>query len=129
MKGNDSCRPITITWMNKGSDSSWKLVASKRRMKRRAVSNWTFELTKTFKISLSDDPYYCGLRARIPNFAKSKSQKEKEANALYARLPAHSKSAMALQHSPYGPVGHYAAWPPQQGRGYIDNGERSAKFF
>jgi len=25
-----------------------------------------------------DDPYYCGLRARIPNFAKSKAQKEKE---------------------------------------------------
>ncbi|XP_023342300.1 uncharacterized protein LOC111712024 [Eurytemora carolleeae] len=25
-----------------------------------------------------DDPYYCGLRARIPNFAKSKSQKERE---------------------------------------------------
>ena len=36
----------------------------------------------------SDDPYYCGLRARIPNFAKSKAQREKEANALYARLPA-----------------------------------------
>jgi hypothetical protein len=27
-----------------------------------------------------DDPYYCGLRARIPNFAKSKAQKEKEAS-------------------------------------------------
>merc|ERR550532_2747167 len=26
----------------------------------------------------NDDPYYCGLRARIPNFAKSKAQKEKE---------------------------------------------------
>merc|ERR1719245_742658 len=25
-----------------------------------------------------DDPYYCGLRARIPNFAKSRAQKEKE---------------------------------------------------
>ena len=36
-----------------------------------------------------DDPYYCGLRARIPNFAKSKAQREKEANAIYARLPAH----------------------------------------
>merc|ERR1719516_764842 len=30
-----------------------------------------------------DDPYYCGLRARIPNFAKSKAQKEKDA-AKYA---------------------------------------------
>ena len=39
----------------------------------------------------SDDPYYAGLRARIPNFAKSKAQKEKEREALYARLPAHSQ--------------------------------------
>lgn len=31
-----------------------------------------------------DDPYYCGLRARIPNFAKSKAQKEKEAK--YGRI-------------------------------------------
>ena len=31
------------------------------------------------KQSKKDDPYYCGLRARIPNFAKSKAQKEKEA--------------------------------------------------
>ena len=29
-------------------------------------------------IFFSDDPYYCGLRARIPNFAKSRAQKEKE---------------------------------------------------
>jgi len=39
----------------------------------------------------ADDPYYCGLRARIPNFAKSKAQREKEANALYARLPAENR--------------------------------------
>ena len=25
-----------------------------------------------------DDPYYCGLRARIPNFAKSQKQKDRE---------------------------------------------------
>ena len=31
------------------------------------------------KQSKKDDPYYCGLRARIPNFAKTKAQKEKEA--------------------------------------------------
>jgi len=34
-----------------------------------------------------DDPYYCGLRARIPNFAKSKSQKDREAKyALIGRM-------------------------------------------
>jgi hypothetical protein len=31
-----------------------------------------------------DDPYYCGLRARIPNFAKTKAQKDKEAMRLAA---------------------------------------------
>lgn len=38
-----------------------------------------------------DDPYYCGLRARIPNFAKSKSQKERESKyAMVGReIPGH----------------------------------------
>jgi len=34
------------------------------------------------KQSKKDDPYYCGLRARIPNFAKSKVQKEKESSRM-----------------------------------------------
>lgn len=38
-----------------------------------------------------DDPYYCGLRARIPNFAKSKSQKERESKyaAIGREIPGH----------------------------------------
>lgn len=28
----------------------------------------------------SDDPYYCGLRARVPNFAKEKARKSSRAN-------------------------------------------------
>jgi len=38
-----------------------------------------------------DDPYYCGLRARIPNFAKSKSQKERESKyaAIGRDVPGH----------------------------------------
>eukprot|EP00088_Acartia_fossae_P053316 TRINITY_DN6057_c0_g1_i1.p1 TRINITY_DN6057_c0_g1~~TRINITY_DN6057_c0_g1_i1.p1 ORF type:complete len:426 (+),score=102.54 TRINITY_DN6057_c0_g1_i1:215-1492(+) len=38
-----------------------------------------------------DDPYYCGLRARIPNFAKSKQQKEKESKyaAIGREIPGH----------------------------------------
>ena len=88
-----------------------------------------------------DDPYYCGLRARIPNFAKSKSQKEKEANALYARLPAHAQAAIAHAaaaqhaaahgggpsggaHHPGGPAGHPMAWHGPA-RGYLDNGEKA----
>jgi len=38
-----------------------------------------------------DDPYYCGLRARIPNFAKSKQQREKESKyaAIGREIPGH----------------------------------------
>lgn len=57
-----------------------------------------------------DDPYYCGLRARIPNFAKSKAQKEKE-----------SKYAGINGNRPRGDMGgHPMAWPGPHG-GYIDN--------
>ena len=35
-----------------------------------------------FLLSLTDDPYYCGLRARVPNFVKSSSKSTKEHAAL-----------------------------------------------
>lgn len=54
-----------------------------------------------------DDPYYCGLRARIPNFAKSKAQKEKE-----------SKYAGVGGGRDIG--GHPMVWHGPQ-RGYLDN--------
>ena len=53
----------------------------------------------------SDDPYYCGLRARIPNFAKTKAQKDKE-SARYAA------AAMAQQSQPVPPGGPGGALPP-----------------
>ena len=60
----------------------------------------------------SDDPYYCGLRARIPNFAKSKAQKEKESK--YAGIGAMRDIG--------GVGGHHLVWGGPQ-RGYLDNGE------
>merc|ERR1719402_926372 len=54
-----------------------------------------------------DDPYYCGLRARIPNFAKSKAQKEKE-----------SKYAGVGGGRDIG--GHPMVWHGPH-RGYLDN--------
>ena len=59
-----------------------------------------------------DDPYYCGLRARIPNFAKSKAQKEKESK--YAGIGAMRDIG--------GVGGHHLVWGGPQ-RGYLDNGE------
>eukprot|EP00095_Tigriopus_kingsejongensis_P004392 maker-scaffold93_size381549-snap-gene-0.14 protein:Tk04392 transcript:maker-scaffold93_size381549-snap-gene-0.14-mRNA-1 annotation:"AGAP007416-PA" len=61
----------------------------------------------------SEDPYYCGLRARIPNFAKTKAQRDKEANTIYSRLPAH---VQPQAHPAYGHLG----WPGPA-RGYLDN--------
>ena len=84
------------------------------------------------KYLFTDDPYYCGLRARIPNFAKSKSQKEKEANAIYARLPAHQQSALlaAAAHANAAaaagaPPGHHPHHWQGPGRGYLDNGKEN----
>ena len=64
-----------------------------------------------FSIS-ADDPYYCGLRARIPNFAKSKAQKEKESK--YAGIGAMRDIG--------GVGGHHLVWGGPQ-RGYLDNGQ------
>jgi len=77
------------------------------------------------KQSKKDDPYYCGLRARIPNFAKSKVQKEKESNGSRMQPPqpqqppGNNGSASAL--SPTHGVHHPMAWH-QGARGYLDNG-------
>ena len=73
-------------------------------------------------ILFSDDPYYCGLRARIPNFAKSRAQKEKEREKLER---GESKYAgVGAMRDIGGPGGHHVVWGGPQ-RGYMDNGEYS----
>lgn len=65
-----------------------------------------------------DDPYYCGLRARIPNFAKSRAQKEKEREKLER---GESKYAgVGAMRDIGGPGGHHVVWGGPQ-RGYMDN--------
>lgn len=71
------------------------------------------QLESRSKQSKKDDPYYCGLRARIPNFAKSKAQKEKEASRIQAAQQ--SAAAQAPQ-----VAGHPLAWHGPA-RGYLDN--------
>lgn len=44
----------------------------------------------------TDDPYYCGLRARVPNFNKSSKNGKSKDNGPPKRLPAASTSN--LQH-------------------------------
>ena len=73
-----------------------------------------------------DDPYYCGLRARIPNFAKTKAQKEKDA-ARYAAAVAQQQSQQPPAATPSGglPPGHPMMWH----RGYLDNGKAKQPSF
>ena len=74
---------------------------------------------------ISDDPYYCGLRARIPNFAKSKAQKEKESSSRPVTQnplvnPAAAAAAAAVMPPPH--QHPMAAWHHGAARGYPDNG-------
>lgn len=65
-----------------------------------------------------DDPYYCGLRARIPNFAKSKAQKERERE----REKESKYAGIGAMRDIGGIGGHHLVWGGPQ-RGYMDNGE------
>ena len=69
-------------------------------------------------ISISDDPYYCGLRARIPNFAKSKAQKEKETPSSRVTQNPLGPAAGVMPAPHHHPM---AAWH-HGARGYPDNG-------
>jgi len=98
------------------------------------------------KQSKKDDPYYCGLRARIPNFAKSKVQKEKESSRMAQQQQQQQPPAstvQAVERAALRPTqvhGHpMAAWHHGGGggqhgggngaptRGYLDNGTREKR--
>ena len=84
-------------------------------------------------VVISDDPYYCGLRARIPNFAKSKAQKEKESSSRPVTQNPLGPAAAAAAVMPPPPHAQHpmAAWhhgAPQQ-RGYPDNGISRVEFY
>ena len=70
------------------------------------------------RVSISDDPYYCGLRARIPNFAKSKAQKEKETPSSRVTQNPLGPAAGVMPAPHHHPM---AAWH-HGARGYPDNG-------
>ena len=59
-----------------------------------------------------DDPYYCGLRARIPNFAKSKAQRDRESSRMASQQPPPQQQNSQPQQPPLNPGVHHpmAAW-------------------
>jgi len=64
--------------------------------------------------SSGDDPYYCGLRARVPNFSKQKA--DKATRRSQPRAPPPSRSVPNLQALAAQPPPHYspaARGPPQ----------------
>ena len=82
--------------------------SGKKAEKRHGGKDWPRKAP--CNLFFSDDPYYCGLRARIPNFAKSKAQKEKEAK--YGRIGERRIDK----------EGHPMVWHGPQ-RGYHPDGE------
>lgn len=74
---------------------------------------------------VADDPYYCGLRARVPNFVKTKSSKEQQRDvrdARDARDAVQQQRQQELLHSLHNPYGrlplpgnpHFLPPPPHQ---------------
>ncbi|XP_034243150.1 uncharacterized protein LOC117646377 isoform X2 [Thrips palmi] len=69
-----------------------------------------------------DDPYYCGLRARVPNFVKSKSGKEQQRDARDQQAQQQQQRQAELLHSLHNPYGrlplpgnpHFLPPPPHQ---------------
>merc|ERR1711953_1482830 len=61
-----------------------------------------------------DDPYYCGLRARIPNFAKSKAQRDRESTRMASQQHPQQpqQNSQQPQQPPLNPGVHHpmAAW-------------------
>lgn len=69
-----------------------------RRVTRKQFAFIRIQLIQTFLFSFyshnfPDDPYYCGLRARVPNFVKSSKSKAKENGVQSKRI-----SVSNLQH-------------------------------
>jgi len=75
----------------------------------------------------ADDPYYCGLRARIPNFVKRKNGSKQEVDRMPHSVPMGGPPAMMApshhyMHSAYG-VAPIQPWRPAPG--YHEPGETS----
>eukprot|EP00093_Oithona_nana_P002349 02349.XXX_57302_29231_1 [CDS] Oithona nana genome sequencing. len=65
------------------------------------------------EMKIRHDPYYCGLRARIPNFAKSKAQRDRESTRMASQHPQQpQQNSQQPQQPPINPGVHHpmAAW-------------------
>lgn len=67
------------------------------------------------KQSKKDDPYYCGLRARIPNFAKSKAQRDRETTRMPNQPTQQQPQMNPGVHHPMAGWGHPGARVPHPG--------------
>lgn len=65
-------------------------------------------------MNISDDPYYCGLRARVPNFVKSKT-KDPVPTKRFSMSHQQAPLPLALQHHLHHQHHHPAAMHMQQG--------------
>jgi len=103
---------------SRGKQSKKGSFQTKKNHSSKSMSNdGSYHDLQFFCISISDDPYYCGLRARIPNFAKSKAQKEKETPSSRVTQNPLGPAAGVMPAPHHHPM---AAWH-HGARGYPDN--------
>merc|ERR1711902_357950 len=75
------------------------------------------------KQSKKDDPYYCGLRARIPNFAKSKAQRDRETSRMPTQPTQQQPPMNPNVHHPMAGWGHPGARGKSNGYSCQDFGQ------
>ncbi len=94
-------------------------------------------LVDTFHFIPVDDPYYCGLRARIPNFVKrkKKSSDSSGSSKLSSKMPSMTTSSSLInlgkapqpqQHQQQQMASHHPFW--WHSRLYSDNSGQFSKF-
>ena len=74
----------------------WSIIFLQSISKAFSISIPRFIIENNYAFLFTDDPYYCGLRARIPNFVKSrkkkleeKAKKDAQSSPAQAQLQAH----------------------------------------
>ena len=74
----------------------WSIIFLQAISKAFSISITQFIIENNYAFLFTDDPYYCGLRARIPNFVKSrkkkleeKAKKDAQSSPAQAQLQAH----------------------------------------
>lgn len=121
--------PITtITSMTIDLNRSHLLEEKKnRKTTKNTVSVWTWIENGIWMIVLlSDDPYYCGLRARVPNFVAKSKTRDSVSSKRFSISQHQGPPPVALMHQHH-PMHQHAMWHTRSFESGI--GKRSVSFW